>query len=556
MNRARASRAGKANKPVRCSRSSSSVGSTPAERPRKRNAWLIGILLVGLSATATPLVTGAPAAPQQRPVPTTEQGQVRPLQRGIEALEANRLEEVIELLNTAVRIRPDHPTARYQLGRALYLAGRPREALPHLQHAAPRAVQPGPIQFLLGRVLIDLEELMQARTALDAAAAVQTNDTAIDYYSAEVCYLAGKAEVAAQRLDTLAAAAPRWAAPRVRAAELALEAADADKAALHFRAALDLGDDRASLWLRYADALTAKPDPSAASAAYQTAVAADPSSMAARLALAYHHFNNQQYDGARPALEAILRDSPGDPSAQLPLAEIRLYDGDLEAALGLIDSALAALVAASSPAAGAGADGPDPTDLDPLRTLQFGASRLRGQILLKLGRVEEAAYVARALLQDQPRNLDARFTLGTALLRLSDPEGREHLARFKTLSDAREHRETGIEYFRLAGDTDNALIALRQAVELDPDDAQALLALATVLRATGENVAALESLERARVAAGGGLATTDWYREKTLALHAEGREQDARDTWQEARASGLRLGPRVWSVLRDAAGAC
>ncbi len=59
--------------------------------------------------------------------------------------------------------------------------------------------------------------------------------------------------------------------------------------------------------------------------------------------------------------------------------------------------------------------------------------------------------------------------------------------------------------------------------------------------------------QRARAA---GAASLEWYREWVLALHAAGRTVEATETWQQVRAAGVILGPRVWAALGQHEGAC
>jgi tetratricopeptide (TPR) repeat protein len=467
------------------------------------------------------------------------------LRRGVELLRSNNIDAAIVELEAAVAEQPANPAAQYFLGRALMLAGRNVEAIVHLDTALPTAADRGTVQLVRGEVLLALDRLEEAQAALDEADAARPGYPPIAYHLAELCYRAGKPEKAMEKFAAAAAISPKWTAPSMRAGEIAVEMGDAERAAEFYRTVIEIAPDEPVFWIRYGDALAALPDFEAAVEAYRQAVAVNPDFPPARLALGYLYFNEQQFEPAERVLEEFLERWPSTAQAQVPLAEIRMINGEHEAALALIESAFEEVEqAARISAESAG---------DPRGPLAVGIRELQAQILMNLDRLDEAENVARILLEVDPRNLDAMFVLGSALARKGDLEGREHLVRFKTLSDAREATEMGMQQLMEAHNPDAASEEFQRALALDSENLQALQGLGAAQVAMGHYREAVLTLTKARQAGAGGV---EWFREWVIALYGDGREDEARLAWREARSAGLTLGPRVWTLLKDAGEAC
>lgn len=459
------------------------------------------------------------------------------LQRGLRLLESGQAAAAVGELEAAVAQRPDSVEARYHLGRALMTAGRAREAIPHLEVALQNTNEPGPIHFLLAQVYLQLEQLESAGAQLSAAAASRPGYAPIDYYRAELCYLVGRVDAARERLAAVARAAPGWNLPLVRWGMIALEQDEPAVAVEKFRAALALNEGNPTLWMRLASALVAEGRAEEAVQAYRKAVDFGPRFMPARMALVGQLNAQRDYEGMREALEGILALEPDHPLAHYQLASLLSTQGENEEALAAIEIAIdgfAAQAAMSSVGEG---------ERHTYRALSRG---LRAQLLMKLGRNEEAEAEARRVVESDPWYPDAHFVLGTLQLRRRDPAGRERLEVFKQLSDAREHREQADAFLR-ADDLERAAGEFEQALAADPDNAPALLGMATVLRRRGDAAGALELLDRAEPSSA---ETTTWYRERILALDAAGRTDEVEEAWQQSRTLGLDLGPEVWRVTR------
>ncbi len=463
------------------------------------------------------------------------------LASGIELLQQNQATAALVELEAALRLDPHSAATRFHLGRALLAVGQLERAAGELQSALPGSADPGAVRYQLGLVRFAQDRWADAWTELTLALESRPDLRPAEYQRAEVCYRIGAVSEARRRLANLSAVTPRWTGPELRAAELASEAGNAREAAEWLALAVEITPDRPGLWQRRGDALAAAFDNEAAEAAYRRAVDLAPDVVAGRVALGYHLFNVQRFEAAEKVLQEALRRQPGDPAVQLPYTEALLYQGRGEEALAVIEQAIATIAGASTTLErGVGA-------------LRVGALELQAKILIKLGRLDEAERVARALLQVAPRNVQGHFDLGTVLRRRGDPEGLVHLRTFKQLSDGREHRELGDEYLRLAGDPVAAEREYRAALQVDPQDVGSVIGLARALLASGDASGAIQQLERARA---GGADDLVWHRTWVLGLHASGRTDEALTAWLGAHRRGMVLGPAVWAVLRPASGAC
>lgn len=469
--------------------------------------------------------------------------QNEPLQRGLQLLESGEALRAVSELEAAVAQQPENVEARYHLGRALMTAGRAREAVPHLEIALQGTPDPGPVQFLLAQVWLQLEELEAAGAALAAAAASRPGYAPIDYYRAELCYRLGRVESAQQGFAAVARLTPEWDMPRVRSGMLALEQGQATAAIDWFQAALALNARNPPVWMRLASALVAEGQTEEAVQAYRRAVEEGPIFMPARIALVGQLNGLRDYDGMGEALDGIFAMQPDHPLGHYQLASLLSVQGENEKALAAVDTAVAGF---DAQATGAGVDD---AERHTYRALSRG---LRAQLLMELGRNDEAEAEARRVVASDPWYPDAHFVLGTLLVRRQDQEGRARLERFKELSDAREHRELADTNLR-NDDLERARSEYALALAADPENSPSLIGMATVLRRTGAPAEALELLDRAQPS---GTETTTWYRERILALHDEGRVDEARAAWQASSAAGLEMGPQVWRLLRADISGC
>lgn len=503
-----------------------------------------------LVAVATVFPIAEPAAQedaaadaQESAVASTQQEAARYLQRGVELLATGQAAEAIGPLERAVALRPDDPVARYQLGLALFTVGRAADAVEHLEIALTGVASPGPVHFLLGQVWLDLDELEVAHDALEAAAAARPGYAPIDFYRAELCYRLGRVDAARERLEALAAAAPSWAAPRVRSGTLALEQGDPSEALRWFRSALEITAEDPDLWMRLGTALVEDEQAYEALAAYRKAAELAPDRASLLASVAVQLINLDEREEAMAALDAVLAEDPDHGVIRYHRAKLESMAGEHALALAEVEEALVDLRGSAAGRA-SGADGISFTDQ---------AALLRAEILMKLGREDEALEPARDLLAREPDYPEALFLLGNALVRRRDRSGTVLLERFKVLSDAREHRRLGDQFRLRSKDPERARTEYEEALRSLPDDAGSLLGLGAVQRQSGEAEQAVETLRRAREAGAGG---AEWYREWVLALHTAGRTAEARQAWQEAREGHLELGSEVRAIVLESLAGC
>jgi len=461
------------------------------------------------------------------------------LQRGVELLAARRVAEAIEQLETALLQRPRDERIRYHLGRALLMAGRAEEAVDHLRVALEVAAEKGPVHFLLGQVYLETRDFTAARAELDAAEASRPGFLQIEFYDAELCYRIGQVSTAREKFAALVEAVPEWEAALIRAGTLALEQGDAAAAIRSLQAALEISPENPLVWLRLGTALVADDQALEALAAYRKAAEMAPGFPTALNAVAIQLINLDEHEQALEALDAVLANDPDDGVMRYHRANLLSREGQHADALVEIDAALEDLRAPT---------GASNQSVDDIHSLAK-AIHLRADLLMKLDRREEAVEILRELIASEPDYLEAMFLLGNALARGGDRvAGMELLERFKTLSDAREHRQLGDQFRRLEKDPVRARSEFEDALEILPDDPGSLLGLGAVQRETGEIQQAIESLEKARAA---GAGDAEWHREWVLALHQAGRAEEARQAWEAARGQGLTLGPEVWAVMYD-----
>ena len=350
-------------------------------------------------------------------------------------------------------------------------------------------------------------------------------------------------DTARQRFAALSAAAPDWTAPLVRSGALALEQDESSDAVRWFNALVEASPGDPVVWMRLATALVADEQADEALAAYRRAVEVRPDYVPALVAVAVQLINLDAHEEAMAALAAVLAVDPDHGLIRYQRAKLIAQAGKYVEALAEIEASLKDLRGA--PRVGASAPEGD-------RSLAQ-AALLRAELLLEVGRDEEALEAARRVIADEPDYPEAFYLLGNALLRRGDRAGEELLRRFRVLSDAREQRQLGDQFRLRDRDPDRAREAYEAALRTLPGDARSLFGLGAIQRQTGDAPGAVETLAAARAS---GAAGADWHREWVLALFESERTYEARRAWVEAKARGLTLGPAVWARLREPLGAC
>lgn len=226
------------------------------------------------------------------------------------------------------------------------------------------------------------------------------------------------------------------------------------------------------------------------------------------------HATQADFDRAAAAYRKRIEVNPNNSEAHRKLGEIYVLQGRDAAALAEFGVAVR---------------------LDPKNNSEALAET--AQTYLRAGRFEDAVRSARAALTRDPAQQKARFTLGTALVRLGNTvEGQRELEVFqKEVDDTAAARRHALEAKALerdarraeaAGNYSEAVSALRRAWESAPADDQLEFELARMLVKAGQPAEALTHLTKA-----GQSNDPDAHQALADAYGALG-QQDARDREQ------------------------
>jgi predicted Zn-dependent protease len=158
----------------------------------RANLLLAALLLPG------PTVRGAPA-----------EDLAGKAQRGKEAMAAGRFDEAAVLYGEITRALPDEPGMLLNLGLALAMAGRPREALRPLEAALKRQPDLLPASLFLGVARMDLGQPAQAVEPLQKVVAAQPENDEARRRLADALWMLDRFAEAAENYRELARRAPQ-----------------------------------------------------------------------------------------------------------------------------------------------------------------------------------------------------------------------------------------------------------------------------------------------------------------------------------------------------------
>lgn len=467
-----------------------------------------------------------------------------PLQRAEAALQAGDYDTAVRIYGDRAAAEPGNLIARFGLGRALLLRGDAAAAVPHLEYARDASGGAGIVQYFLGQAYFELERYGVAETALDVAAAEQPDLAPLAFLRAELCYRLGRGTGTERRLRNAIRIAPDWDAPHLRLGAFALDEQRYEDAVEPLGRALRLQPANVDAALLLAVAHSRMERPELALEVLEGVAAAAGDSVPAQLALAERYEALARGDDLKALAAKILTLAPGHPVAEFRLARQLSLEGSSQAALDHARIALWEFTARPQTRPGVRAG-----DLWRVGSgLVPDVLRLVADLQDRSGNRDGALATARRLVAEYPLSPDGYFVLGNLLLRERDAAGREHLQRFKQLTDARLHGDLGTTYLQ-GGQYERAVTELGSAYAIVPEDPDTLIGLARARRETGDPAAALELLEAARSRGGD---PTAWYTEAVLALAALNRDADAMAAWEESRALDLELGFAVHTfVYRD-----
>ena len=161
---------------------------------RSRAAWLLAAcLLAGSSASASPPTEDLAAKAQ----------------RGKEAMAAGRFDQAAAVYAEIVQLLPSEPGMLLNLGMALSMAGRPRDAIPHLQAALKLRPELIPASLFLGSAYAELGQASRAVEPLQKVVAAQPDNREARQMLADALLSLQRYEPATRHFRRLSELAPR-----------------------------------------------------------------------------------------------------------------------------------------------------------------------------------------------------------------------------------------------------------------------------------------------------------------------------------------------------------
>jgi predicted Zn-dependent protease len=130
-------------------------------------------------------------------------------QRGKEAMAAGRFDDAAVLYAEIARALPKEPGMRLNLGMALSMAGRPREAAPHLEAALRMQPDLLPASLFLGAAYVELGEPARAVEPLQKVVAVQPDNQEARRRLADALWSLERFEPAVEQYGALSEQAPQ-----------------------------------------------------------------------------------------------------------------------------------------------------------------------------------------------------------------------------------------------------------------------------------------------------------------------------------------------------------
>jgi tetratricopeptide (TPR) repeat protein len=267
------------------------------------------------------------------------------LARGMSLAQGGASEEAAEAYREAIRLDPELAQAHFALGRALIglssvSAGRGGEA-------------PG----VEGSVVLGRDDAVVAEGVASLARAVELapDDLEIRYWHGRALHVAGRKAKAIAVLEEVVARDPEHGAAHKRLGLIHLDDGDAQRASEHFGVAEELLPRDPGVPFQHANVLL-EDDPEGARAAYERALAIDPTFAPAHNGLAGVLYRLGDVDGAQAAKEAFetwrtfedrvpfverrAERKPGNLDAQITAGEVFLVKHDWERAQYFLDRAL------------------------------------------------------------------------------------------------------------------------------------------------------------------------------------------------------------------------
>ncbi len=341
--------------------------------------------------------------------------------------------------------------------------------------------------------MTDMEERVAERLEETRAAVLKNPQSATAWgqfgmvcHAHELWEEAAAAYRRAQQLDLTDA---RW--PYYLGDVLSVVGTDLTASAKSFRRALDLNPGYAPAHMRLGKVLVADNQPDAAAKELRRALEIEPGLQPARVTLAQVQLARGKLENAEDLLERVLREEPRHAQALSTLGQVFMRQGRRDEAREIAQRARGAAIYNLYD--------------DPLmgQVVSEGVSSVliweRAKAFLDNGDFEQAARGLQIVVDLLPDSPDAHNQLATALGHLNRPElSRRHLERVLTLDPARIKPRVQLAGLLIDYQKAGAAIPhLEQALQMDPDDAEALWLLGRAKVLSGDLQAGLESFARA-----------------------------------------------------------
>ncbi len=409
-------------------------------------------------------------APRATTATPAQAAQDSPLAAAAAALQAGDHERAIELYRAAYSAQPGDLAARFGLGQALFFNGDLAEAVGHLEAVRDASGGAGVVQYTLGQAYLELQRFVDASRALDAAARERPDVVPLAFMRAELCYQLGRGAVAQQRLVAVRDLQAEWDLPHVRLGALMLDLGRPADAIPSLETALRLSPQNIDAALLLAGAYTNQERPEESVAVLEASRRAQPDSLPILMALSFTYDKLSRAEDLVAISRRVLDLAPGHPGAELRLAVQADLRGDVEIARAHARRAVAAYDRTPRVMAGV-----NPGEVWDVRSVEAPeAIRLLADLEQRVGDTEEARRLAERLVGEFPRFPGGHFLLGNMVLRGDDAAaGREHLARFKQLTDAKVQADLGANFLESDESVAEAEAAFVRALAEDDRDTAA-----------------------------------------------------------------------------------
>jgi protein O-mannosyl-transferase len=231
--------------------------------------------------------------------------------------------DAIRHLGTALRLKPDHQEAHYNLGNALRLTGDVAGAIEHYEVAVRLNPNDTNARNNLAGLLLQTGRGGDARTHYEHVLRLRPDSAEVHYNFAALLVRLGHREEARAAYENALRLRPDYAAAHSDLANLLMGARRTTDAIAHYEAALRAEPNHAAAHFNLAGALLRLERIDEAVQHYESALRANPDFVEAHYSLGVVHLATGKTADAVAHFEAALRVRPDFEPAQKQLAQIR-----------------------------------------------------------------------------------------------------------------------------------------------------------------------------------------------------------------------------------------